>query len=404
MFNEKLLWKERLNKSAREYARYLRYIFNGHMLIALLFLVGTGAYYYQQWVKGLPDAFPTAFVMAVIVAAFVTYSPIYTFLLEADRVFLLPLEEQLAPYFRKALIFSFFMQLYFLVISLAVVMPLYAQRHHGDYRNFILFLLLILFAKAINLLIRWDILRFVEVSVHRIDTVIRFLLNGVFLYLLFSDAAFFFLLIVAVIYIGVFLIFHNQVKGKGLKWELLIAFEERRMMAFYRLANLFTDVPQLRNRVKRRKWLDGMLSFLPFDQRQTFMNLYFRSFLRSGDYFGLFLRLIIIGGVVLYFIIQGIGQIIFVLLLLYLTGVQLLPLWNQHQYKLWLQLYPLKNALKQKSFQQLLFRLLICELLLLTIAILVKGDIQNGLLTVIIGSIFAFGFVYIYCNKRLTGQ
>ena len=42
----------------------------------------------------------------------------------------------------------------------------------------------------------------------------------------------------------------------GLKWDLLIAQEEKRMASFYRLANLFTDVPKLKDTVKRRKWLD----------------------------------------------------------------------------------------------------------------------------------------------------
>ena len=37
-------------------------------------------------------------------------------------------------------------------------------------------------------------------------------------------------------------------KHKSLKWEAHIEYELRRKQRFYRIANLFTDVPHLKNR------------------------------------------------------------------------------------------------------------------------------------------------------------
>lgn len=82
MFDEKQLWKERLGRTVKELSRYLRYIFNGHIVIVMVFLLGTAAFYYQEWIKTLPDDFPAAAVIAIILALLVTYSPIYTFFLK----------------------------------------------------------------------------------------------------------------------------------------------------------------------------------------------------------------------------------------------------------------------------------------------------------------------------------
>ena len=108
--------------------------------------------------------------------------------------------------------------------------------------------------------------------------------------------------VTAVILLGLYLYYKQQTKEKGLKWEYLIDQDERRMTSFYRLANLFTDVPKLKNRVKRRKWLDSLLVRIPFRQDQSFPFLFTRTFLRSGDYWGLFVRLTLIGAGAIYFL------------------------------------------------------------------------------------------------------
>ena len=72
------------------------------------------------------------------------------------------------------------------------------------------------------------------------------------------------------------------------------------MMLLYRIANMFVDVPALKERVARRKWLDFILSMI--GEKRTYLYLYTRTFLRSGNYFGLYVRLLALGGVILYFI------------------------------------------------------------------------------------------------------
>lgn len=139
MFNAEKLWKERAVRTIKELSRYLRYILNGHLVVVFLFLLGTAAYYYQEWLKTLTPDFPAVFLMAAIIAIFLTYSPIYTFLLEADGIFLLPLENKLSRYFKRSIIASFIVQAYLLIIVLAVFMPMYVQVNKSQFQTFFIF-------------------------------------------------------------------------------------------------------------------------------------------------------------------------------------------------------------------------------------------------------------------------
>ncbi len=401
MFDEKILWKERFSKTVKELSRYLKYIFNGHFVIVMVFLIGTGAYYYQEWLKTIPEQFPVAMIMAVTLAFLLTLSPVFTFLFDADKVFLLPLENKLSGYFRRSIIVSFIIQAYLLFMALGVFMPMYAGVNDGDFGTFFPFFGVLLLMKIVNILIRWKVQYFVETRTHIVDSFVRYAINAVFLYFLFSNAGILFL-VPELLLMLILLYFYNiNTKTKGLKWEFLIEQEERRMTAFYRLANLFTDVPKLRDRIKRRKWLDWLFANMKFLQEKTFSHLFVRTFLRAGDYFGLFIRLTVIGGAGIYFISFGIGQILVVLLFMYLTGFQLMPLWKHHQNKLWINLYPIKAEVKEQSFRKLLSGLLYVQAILLSMVILIKGELLLTLISVIAGLGFAFLFTKIFVQKKL---
>ncbi|MBB6443476.1 ABC transporter permease [Bacillus benzoevorans] len=401
MFDEKLLWKERFSRTSRELSRYLRYIFNGHLVIVLVFLLGSAAYYYQEWLKVIPDNFPAAIIMAAAIAFLLTLSPIFTFMSEADRIFLIPLETSLNGYFKKSLFISFTLQLYLLVIGLAVLMPLYAAVNNGDFKSFFYFLAAVIVVKYVNLLLRWHVQYYQESTVLKTDSLIRFCVNLVFLYLLFSNAPLYFTIVPFVILLGLYMYYKGQTKGKGLKWEFLIKQDEKRMTSFYRLANLFTDVPKLKSAVKRREWLDFLLAKIPFQQDQTFTYLLARTFLRSGDYFGLLLRLTIIGAGALYFLAFGIGQVVLVVLFLYLTGFQLLPLWKHHQYHSPLELYPISSEEKERSFLSLLRIVLFIQTVFLSAAVLAGGQIATAAISLIAGIIFTVYFISLYSQRKI---
>jgi ABC-2 type transport system permease protein len=401
MFDEKKLWKDRSVHRLKEFGVYLRYILNGHLVVVLLFLIGTAAFYYQNWISTLSQEFPAEIILAVILGVFLTHSPVYTFLLEADQVFLIPLETRLKGYFLRSGLLSLVFQGYILLMVLAIVMPMYAHVSANGFQSFFIFLIILLVIKGWNIAVNWKIHYYVQPAVYTWDMFVRYFINVLFTFLLFNNAHFLFLLIIAVIMASYYRAFSVRTKKMGLKWDLLIAQEEKRMASFYRLANLFTDVPKLKDTVKRRKWLDWLIKRISFSQDKTYDYLFARTFLRSSDYLGLFIRLTVIGGIALYFISFGAGQILLSLLFIYLTGFQLLPLWNHHQNKLWIDLYPVTQDHKTTAFHSLLMRILIIQSSIFTVIILFKGEWMFSVFILLSGLLFSFLFVNVYSKKRL---
>ncbi|HFJ9429634.1 ABC transporter permease EcsB [Bacillus cereus] len=398
--NSTALWKERFRHFLKEVRTYSKYVFNDHLKFIFVFIIGAGAYYYQQWLQTLTTSFPTALVMAVLIGLVLTAGSIQTLLKEADLVYLLPVEEKLKPYFTKAFLFTFMIQLYIIAIVAAALAPLYFQQMKQTGAGYIWIVLAFVIVKAWNLFVAWEKSFLTDQNIQRADWFIRFILNGLFVYFLVERTSVLFIGGIVLLMVLYLAIMHQMVKGKPLNWEYLISEEGKKMMLLYRIANMFVDVPALKERVARRKWLDFILSMI--GEKRTYLYLYTRTFLRSGNYFGLYVRLLALGGVILYFIPFLYGRFIVSLIFLYLIGYQLLTLWKHHRMKIWLDLYPVGGEEKKKDFLTLLNAILITGSVIFTIifALATKDFMMTGIL-LIVSILFSIGFVYQYGAKRI---
>ncbi|CAM4123856.1 ABC transporter permease [Bacillus luti] len=398
--NSTALWKERFRHFLKEVRTYSKYVFNDHLKFIFVFIIGAGAYYYQQWLQTLTPSFPTALVMAVLIGLVLTAGSIQTLLKEADLVYLLPVEEKLKPYFTKAFLFTFMIQLYIIAIVAAALAPLYFQQMKQTGAGYIWLVLAFVIVKAWNLFVAWEKSFLTDQNVQRADWFIRFILNGLFVYFLVERTSVMFIGGIVLLMVLYLVILHQMVKGKPLNWEYLISEEGKKMMLLYRIANMFIDVPALKERVSRRKWLDFILSII--GEKRTYLYLYTRTFLRSGNYFGLYVRLLALGGVILYFIPFLYGRFIVSLIFLYLIGYQLLTLWKHHRMKVWLDLYPVRGEEKKKDFLTLLNAILVTGSIIFTIVFLLatKDFMMTGIL-LIVSIVFSIGFVYQYGAKRI---
>ncbi|MGE7882071.1 ABC transporter permease EcsB [Bacillus sp. NPDC094077] len=398
--NSTALWKERFRHFLKEVRTYSKYVFNDHLKFIFVFIIGAGAYYYQQWLQTLTPSFPTGLVMAVLLGLVLTAGSIQTLLKEADLVYLLPVEEKLKPYFTKAFLFTFMIQLYIIAIVAAALAPLYFQQMKQTGAVYIWIVLALVIVKAWNLFVAWEKSFLTDQNIQRADWFIRFILNGLFVYFLVERTSFLFIGGIVLLMVLYLAIMHQMVKGKPLNWEYLISEEGKKMMLLYRIANMFVDVPALKERVSRRKWLDFILSMI--GEKRTYLYLYTRTFLRSGNYFGLYVRLLVLGGVILYFIPFLYGRFIVSLVFLYLIGYQLLTLWKHHRMKIWLDLYPVGREEKKKDFLTLLNVILIIGSILFTIvfALATRDFMMTGILLVV-SIVFSIGFVNQYGAKRI---
>ncbi|MFS0782966.1 ABC transporter permease [Bacillus sp. 1P06AnD] len=377
--NSKELWKERFGIFVQELQKYLQYIFNGHLVFVLIIGLGGLAYYYSEWVKTLDSSFPAAIILAVIIGLPMTGSSIYTLLKEPDMFFLLPVETKLKSYFKKSIHLSFIVQAYILLMFLAAAMPLYTAVEGGRFSDFFYMFILLAIMKYVNLRTRWSVLKYQERSVHLLDTLVRYCVNGALLYVVFSKGSMLYIVIVLAIQLALWLYFEQSSRGKRLRWEHLITLESKRMMAFYRFANLFTDVPKLKQKPARRKWLDPLLKLVSYKQKNAYLYLYLRTFVRSSDYLGLVFRLTVIGILILLSLRTLLPQMITAGLFVYLTGFQLMAIRKQHESLIWYDLYPIAEKVRDDSIQRLLNLVLCCQTIIFAIVGLLAGSVPSAI-------------------------
>lgn len=397
MIDSRRLWKERFSRYVSEIRRYLRYMLNDHLLFVLLIGLGAGAVMYEKWVQALSPHFPYAVVEAGIFAVLLAYSPIRTFLKEADIVFLLPAEKQLGSYIRCSFLFSLVVQACFLLLGLLAVAPLHFRFATVPLWSLALILWLL---KGWNLFISWKETHLIDSKAKWIRNIGRIWLNSVAVYFVLMNAPFLFLLSLVGIMITITFYFMNATKQKALPWEQLILQEERAVMRFYRLANLFTDVPHLKEQAKRRRWLDLPLKFISMRKENAFRYLYARTFVRAGDYFGLYVRLTVIGCFLVYMVPNEYGKVITALFFLYATGVQLFALSRHHRGHVLIQLYPLPVATQKKALLQLLLWLLLLQNVLFSLVLAVSGLWTASLSLLVLGVVFSYWLLFMYLNHR----
>jgi len=404
MFNAHQLFMQRFREYVKETSRYLQYIFNGHTAIALFFLIAAAAYYYQQVLAELPKDFPSAWVIAVFFAFVLTYSPIHTLLKEADLVFVLPAEHRMGPYFRNALVYSYIFQLYLVILVVAALSPLYyASYPSSTGRTYLLFVVVILLLKVWNLLASWWMLKVRDKISRSIDHLVRFALQVVLFYFFIDGAHFYAAIITVLLFLMFAYNFHISTKQNVLAWDLLVEKDRTRMRSFYRLANMFTDVPHLRTTVKKRHWLVYLTTrFVPFAQVSTFDYLYRITTMRSGEYLGMYLRLFIIGALAVYYVPNQWMALIFGVLFIYLTGIQLMAMWHHHKTILWLDLYPVSKELRKQSFVDWIQRLLGLQTLGFGAVFILLSN-YTGMVTMLIsGGLVTLLFVQGYMKRNLT--
>lgn len=403
MFNANELFKTRFIQFMKETSRYLKYMLNGHIMVAMLFLIVALAVYYQQWLAQLPDNFPSAWVIGLLFGFIASYHPVRTLLKQPDIVFIIPAERNMDTYFRKSLIFSYVYTIFLSLFVVAAVSPLYfhsfAERKASSY----LWLIVILFLfKVGNLLANWWMLKISDKRTRFIDQFVRFLLNSANFFFLISHEMI--LASVTTILMAGIIVYDYYLSAKepGIAWELLIEKDQKQMQAFYRIANLFTDVPHIKPTIKKRQWLVSIVKRLPFMHKYTYDYLYRIAFARSNDYLGMYIRLTIIGGLIIYFIPHLWMKVLFALLFLYLTAIQLTTLYYHFRTNMWLDIYPIDQSLQKQAVIKLLFQLILIQSIIFCIVPLIMLELEASIMIIGGGLIGNYLFTRIYLPRKFT--
>ena len=399
MSSAQKLFKDRLISHFKLLNRYLRYLFLGNFMVSIAFAVVALIIQYQKWLQDLNNDFPSSFVMALVLGAVVSYNPIQTFLKKPDEVFLIVKETNMYQYFCYALVYSYLFQLYVVVIAMAAIGPLYIHIY-GQTGNFLVVVLLTLVIKGLNLAAKWMMFKLRNKQIVFWDKFVRTLLGfGIFYTLFEGKVPFIFLFLFAAIIVIDYVLARRHL---GLAWDKLIENDKHRLALFYRFVSNFAEVPQLSSRLKKQRLLAKLIEHqVLFKQSHTFHYLYRLTFIRSS-YFDLYVRLTIVGAVIMFFMPNSLLQIPIALLFLYMTSFQLVPLFHHHRTSIWMDLYPVKQEDRKNAYLKDMRWLTVIQTAIFSLVFLIWLDVISLFIMFIGGCLFTYLFYNNYVKKKIA--
>lgn len=396
------LWQKRVQKHIQEQVKYLRLVFNDHFVIAIIFLLGALGYTYANAVKGLdPQAWWLKPVLSLVLLVAVSFGRLATLLKEADSVFLLPKESGLVTYLKSARLYSSWLPLIAMAFVTLLVAPLLliTKTVPAWHIAVVLITLVIIKDRRFSIQLR----QWYQADETQATKGLSLILD---LAIIASQLYQWLNLVGVLVALGLAYYQRQQLvrvqKTQLFDWLAAVGAEDSRMGRIYRLYNLFTDVPGLSSQVKRRRYLDGLLKPITAKPANTYLYLYARGFLRGTEFSGLYIRLVVLGGIILCFSHIWWLSLALGLLLIYLVGFQLLPFYNQYDQIIFTHLYPVSTTKRIQAFSQLMRTLLLLQALLFSVILLVTlgMTIQVGL-SVLALFVLVIGFVQFYLPKRL---
>ncbi|WP_370874942.1 ABC transporter permease [Cytobacillus purgationiresistens] len=386
----KTLWGLRVQEYYRKMFRYYS-IIGASVFYFFLIISSILIYFFNLFLQWIPPQISVEVILSLLVTYILKRTKVRTFVKRADILFLLPLEWRLKPYFIKSLIYSFVIDVIKLVSFITVFLSLFLHTTNIN----LLFLFFIVGIVVYNILMKWIeqwLENHVQLVLHRLN---RFFLIYLMCYFLFKNDWIYVLILMS---INLVYLINFIRKKRNLNWQWQIDEEESALLRNFKFINFFIDVPNLKRSFRRRRLLTMILQrCIPYSQSSTFVYLYSHLFVRYNDYFYLYLRLTVIGIFVNY--AMPASGWIFNLLILFMTGYQVIPL--QHEMKESVLLYPISKSQIKDSFLKFVLVILYAQFFILYFAMFMHTSNAN-LFNLVIGSLFVYVFVYFFVSKRVN--
>ena len=361
------LWTSRFQQHLQKITMYFARIASS-LVYSFLILLGAGGYYYAKFLRSFPSESVALTIVTILLTVILTRSPIRTFLQNPDILYLLPIEEKLAYYMKRSLLYSYLIQLFPLLCAVLIITPLAEHSLHTTSSFLCGVFVILAFIKWWNMYIHWTY-RNTEMASYWL--LIRVFCNAAITYTMFQFTS---IMVVGSILLVITLLFlYTMNKQKGhIHWEYLIEQEEKMDMRFYQFVHFFTDVTQIKQQVKQRKWLTTWMEWILYKKRSPFLYLYSLSFVRTNDYFGMYIRLTLIGSFLSYSIPSLIGKGITALCFLYISFLQLRALWNYFSGNSIVALYPVSVVERKRVFMTFVYRVSFIQFVFFFLIILLK--------------------------------
>lgn len=389
----------RLKHHQKKMMKYMRYVLNDHFVLVCLFLVGGLGFYYSNLLKSLPENFVWGLpIVALIWWAILPVGKLATLLEPADTAFLLPKEKQMKGYLDRSLRYSLTFPFVLELLICGVTMPLVVVLKKESFALTLAYVLLLWLLKYAHFMV----LRFAAFQATQTKARQLRLLWAVVGLVAIVVSLYVSPVIGLALTVVLLLVFRQVTKTQQLlDWQKLIDQEQSRLYRIYQFINLFTDVPEIEAKVKRRKYLDGLLKLITYKQSNTYLYLFSRRALRGSEYSGLYFRLLVVGSILLVTLADVRFVAVLAALFIYLIGFQMLPLYTQFDYISLTQLFPVSQSAKRQSLRNLIGGLLLgASLVFVLVSLVVVTPLESLLIFVIL--LIEIGlFLMLYLPSRI---
>lgn len=338
------IWRERAGAFWRETMPYIRYMAQSGVPLVASILLFAGIASYIGLVRNVPASFPFTWTGVAALIPAICWSPLRTWLREADIVFLMPREAEMTAYLHHSFRYNGIAGYAGLIILCLIYSPLYVQGPGQLYWPLLLAAAVVL--KALNGAGAW-LERKMLWSGARIGLrLLRWTVSAAGLALLLEAEPWLALLFLLAAALLMGLLYRSQ-RRYHLPWLRLIAEEARTRRRYNLFFSAFTDVPSERAQVAQRRYLSWLGALTRYRKENAFVYLYAHTLIRT-ELGGIVMRLTALGIFSGWLaahsgLWSGWGAAGVYMLFVWLTGVQVGSLVQSHRHSVWRHVYPLPD-------------------------------------------------------------
>ena len=397
MSNIENIFSDRRKKEQELKLTYSKYIFNSHLIMFLIIVLGAVLINYSKWlaIASKVELYSVLIAATLAFSYYLVSTKIKTYIKEADAVFLLPLEKYYRKVGLKTVINSTVVHIITVVIFYFATKPITNLIGNIDRLSIIMLLIVIIWN---NLLKYLQVIHYKEIIWSKLLLFIVIFMQ--LLVVFFDDIAIRIIYLISIIVLAVFTYYIMKNAGNKLNakdqekyvvnWNQAADYDKHRIESYLKFVNMFIDVPLSGVKVSRRKYFDILLPKLTkdnFKKENSFKYYYYRVFLRQENTVYLALRLMLLAALVIFSFKNTYVSGLAIISYSYLTIIQLVPLYKQMSNNIWHSILPVSEDIKIKSYKQLLTTVMIVTTLLLGVVSILLASFSTMNILVIIGSV-----------------
>jgi len=397
MSNIENIFSDRRKKEQELKLTYSKYIFNSHLIMFLIIVLGAVLINYSKWlaIASKVELYSVLIAATLAFSYYLVSTKIKTYIKEADAVFLLPLEKYYRKVGLKTVINSTVVHIITVIIFYFATKPITNLIGNIDRVSIIMLLIVIIWN---NLLKYLQVIHYKEIIWSKLLLFIVIFMQ--LLVVFFDDIAIRIIYLISIIVLAVFTYYIMKNAGNKLNakdqekyvvnWNQAADYDKHRIESYLKFVNMFVDVPLSGVKVARRKYFDILLPKLTkdnFKKENSFKYYYYRVFLRQENTVYLALRLMLLAVLVIYSFKNTYVSGLAIISYSYLTIIQLVPLYKQMSNNIWHSILPVSEDIKIKSYKQLLTSVMIVTTLLLGVVSILLSSFSTMNILVIISSV-----------------